>query len=78
MEYNQLIHRPFAKGRIEKGLPPAPRKEKRPLHRRWADAISCLAGRSVAVRVHEDEEPEEGEPLYLDGTLYTHPLIPRK
>lgn len=60
MEHYQLWHQPFAKGRIENKLPPAPRVMQRPWHVRWAEAISVLVGRSVGVRCYEDLEPPEG------------------
>lgn len=61
MEHCQLWHKPFAKGRIENKLPPAPRVMQRPFYVRWAEAVSVLMGRSVGVRCYEDLEPPEGE-----------------
>ena len=61
MEHCKLLHHPFAKGRIENKLPPAPRVMDRPWHVRWAEAVSVLTGRSVAVRCYEDLPPPEGE-----------------
>lgn len=61
MEHYQLWHRPFAKGRIENKLPPAPCVMKRPFYIRWAEAVSVLTGRSVGIKCYEDIDPPEGE-----------------
>lgn len=74
MEHNSLLHRPFAKGRIENGLAPAPRKMQRAFYVRWGEAVSVLLGRSVAVRCYEDMTPPEGEE-FVDGTVGKHPVV---
>jgi len=61
MEHYQLWHRPFAKGRIENELPPAPRTMKRPWYVRWREAVSVFYGRSVGIRCYDDMEAPEGE-----------------
>ena len=61
MEHDRLIHRPFAKGRIENGLPPAPKIMKRPFYIRWAEAVSVLKGKSVGITCYEDIQPRRGE-----------------
>ncbi len=77
MEYDRLLHMPFAKGRIENGLAPAPRKVRRGIHKRFSEALSVLAGRSIAVRCYEDMQPLEGADSYVDGTVGRHPLLER-
>lgn len=61
MEHSRLLHCPFAAGRIENKLAPAPKVMQRPFYVRWKEAISVLVGRSVGVRCYEDIEPPEGE-----------------
>ena len=61
MEHCRLLHCPFAKGRIENKLAPAPRVMRRRFYVRWAEAVSVLVGRSVGVRCYEDLIPPEGE-----------------
>lgn len=61
MEHSSLLHHPFAKGRIENKLSPAPRVMERSWHVRWAEAVSVLTGRSVGIRCYEDLEPLPGE-----------------
>jgi len=61
VEHCQLWHRPFAKGRIENNLAPAPRVMHRPFYVRWVEAVSVLTGRSVGIRCYEDLEPPPGE-----------------
>lgn len=61
MEHYQLWHHPFAEGRIENGLPPAPRVMDRPFYIRWAEAVSVLVGKSVGIRCHPDIELPAGK-----------------
>jgi len=75
MEHSDLLHLPMAKGRIENGLPPAPRKVNRLFHKKWAEALSVLAGRSIAVRCYDDRVPEEGVEPYVSGSVSRHPIV---
>lgn len=77
MEHDRLMHLPFAKGRIENGLAPAPRRVWRGIHLRFTEALSVLAGRSIAVRCYEDIEPPEGGDKYVDGLVGSHPIVAR-
>lgn len=61
MEHYQLWHRPFAKGRIENKLPPAPLLIERPFYIRWAEAVSVLRGNSVGIRCHPDIDSPKHE-----------------
>jgi len=78
VEHSELLHLPFAKGRIENGLAPAPRMARRGIHKRFSEALSVLAGRSIAVRCYEDKDPPEGADKYVDGTVGHHPIVPRQ
>jgi hypothetical protein len=77
MEHVNLMHLPFAKGRIENGLAPAPRRTKRGIHKRFAEALSVLAGRSIAVRCYEDMEERDDEEPFVDGLVGSHPIVAR-
>jgi len=78
MEHDRLMHLPFAKGRIENGLAPAPRRLRGRILARLPEALSVLAGRSIAVRCYEDMEPPEGEEQYVDGLVGNHPILMRQ
>lgn len=78
VEHSTMWHLPFAKGRIENGLSPAPRRTERPFYLRWAEAVSVLKGRSIGVRCHYDMAPPEGQEEYVDGEVGRHPLLERK
>ena len=78
MEHSTLLHYPFAKGRIENGLAPAPRRISRPFHRRVVEAVSILMGRSIGVTCYFDMLPPSGEKEYVDGSVGRHPLRKRK
>jgi len=64
VEFNQLMHKPFALGRIQNNLAPAPRIEPdRPLHRRMEEAWQVLTGKAFGIICYEDIPPpleEEG------------------
>lgn len=76
MEHSKVMHLPFAKGRIENGLAPAPRIVKRPFYIRWAEALSVLKGRSIGVKCYEDMEDPIDE-QYVEGKVGSHPIVDR-
>lgn len=75
MEHNRLLHLPFARGRIENGLPPAPGKRWRPIHTRLAEAWQVLCGNAIGVRTYPDMEVPENEEPYADGEVGSHPVV---
>jgi len=75
VEHNRLLHLPFARGRIENGLPPAPRKRWRPWHVRLAEAWQVLRGNAIGVRTHPDMDVPENEESYVNGEVGTHPVV---
>lgn len=73
MEHDRYMHLPFARGRIEAGLPPAPLRDyKRPWRERLAEAWKVWRGEAVAVNTHAHLDRNGSE-----GTLENHRLIPR-
>lgn len=78
VEHSKLLHLPFAKGRIENGLSPAPLRQKRFIGIRFVEAWSVLLGRSIGVRCHYNMEERDDEEPFVDGTVGKHPLVRRQ